>query len=69
MDTGGRRDSGGMEEDARIPGTFKSREEFDDARKNLATLLATLKGWEAKGKVWVVLKGKGDSDFSLPSAN
>lgn len=69
MDTGERRDNEGMGQGARIPGTFASKEEFDDARKNLAMLLATLEGWEAKGKVWVVLKGKDDNDFSLPSAN
>jgi hypothetical protein len=58
-----------MEQDARIPGTFKSREEFDDARKNLAAYLATLKGWKRGGKVWLVLKEEERNDFSLPSVN
>jgi hypothetical protein len=58
-----------MNQKAPIPGTFASTEEFDEARKNLAMYLATLKGWAGNGKVWLVLKGDGKNDFSQPSAN
>jgi hypothetical protein len=69
MDTGGRRNDEGMNQKARIPGTFASREEFDEARKNFAMYIATLDGWKRDGKVWLVLKGDGKDDFSQPSAN
>lgn len=69
MDTSGRRDDEGMNQEACIPGTFESREAFDDARKNLALYLATLKGWKRGAKACVVLKEEGKRDFSLPSLN
>ena len=68
MDTGGRRNDEGKKK-ARLPGTFASREEFDEARRNLAVYLATLKGWKRGGKVWLVLKEEERNDFSLPSVN
>jgi hypothetical protein len=67
MDTGGRKDDAGMDKKARAPGSFASQEEFDEARRNLATYIATLKGWRKDGAVWMALKDESARDFSRPS--